>query len=177
MPESDRDSPSPVQLFVTLQTVARQDPLSIEFSRQEYGVGCIPFSRGSSWLRDQTWVSHIAGRFFIVWATREALRVITHSFHASSAWYSLHTVVFSTLELFLLCHPSQEHGTHGGVSTPNAWRWTLQNILWCCLHFSLLLLFWLSYHLLPGFHANFWFCFQYVGIVHLAFTQPTGKSL
>ena len=31
----------------------------------------IPFSRGSSWLRDQTWVSHIAGRFFTVWATRE----------------------------------------------------------------------------------------------------------
>ena len=32
----------------------------------------IPFSRGSSWPRDQTWVSHIAGRFFIIWATREA---------------------------------------------------------------------------------------------------------
>ena len=30
----------------------------------------IPFSRGSSWLRDQTRV--IAGRFFPVWATREA---------------------------------------------------------------------------------------------------------
>ena len=33
----------------------------------------IPFSRRSSWHRDQTWVSHIAGRFFTVWATREAL--------------------------------------------------------------------------------------------------------
>ena len=32
----------------------------------------IPFSRGSSWPRDRTWVSHIAGRFFAVWATREA---------------------------------------------------------------------------------------------------------
>ena len=30
-----------------------------------------PFSRGPSWPRDQTWVSHIAGRFFTVWATRE----------------------------------------------------------------------------------------------------------
>ena len=30
----------------------------------------IPFSRGSSWLRNRTWVSCIAGRFFIVWATR-----------------------------------------------------------------------------------------------------------
>ena len=30
------------------------------------------FSRGSSWSRDQTWVSCIAGRFFTIWATREA---------------------------------------------------------------------------------------------------------
>ena len=28
----------------------------------------IPFSRGSSWPRDQTQVSHIAGKFFTVWA-------------------------------------------------------------------------------------------------------------
>ena len=32
----------------------------------------IPFSRGSSWPRDQSWVSGIAGRFFTVWATRKA---------------------------------------------------------------------------------------------------------
>ena len=30
----------------------------------------IPFSRGSFWPRDQTWVSCIAGRFFTIWATR-----------------------------------------------------------------------------------------------------------
>ena len=34
-----------------------------------------PFSRGSSQSRDQTQVSHIAGRFFTSWATREALRI------------------------------------------------------------------------------------------------------
>jgi len=32
----------------------------------------ISFCRGSSWPRDRTQVSHIAGRRFIVWATREA---------------------------------------------------------------------------------------------------------
>ena len=32
----------------------------------------IPFSRGSSPPRDQTWVSRIEGGFFTVWATREA---------------------------------------------------------------------------------------------------------
>ena len=31
----------------------------------------ISFSRGSSWHRDQTWVSCIAGRFFTYWAMRE----------------------------------------------------------------------------------------------------------
>ena len=32
----------------------------------------ISFSRGFSQARDQTEVSHIAGRFFTIWATREA---------------------------------------------------------------------------------------------------------
>ena len=33
----------------------------------------MPSSRGSSWPRDQTQVSCTAGRFFTIWATREAL--------------------------------------------------------------------------------------------------------
>ena len=32
----------------------------------------IPSSRGSSWPRNRTWMSHIACRFFTIWATREA---------------------------------------------------------------------------------------------------------
>ena len=36
------------------------------------GWVAIPFSRGSSQPRDQTWVSCIADRCFIIWATREA---------------------------------------------------------------------------------------------------------
>jgi len=32
----------------------------------------ISFSRGSSWPRDQTQVSHIAGRHFTIWSTRKA---------------------------------------------------------------------------------------------------------
>ena len=35
-------------------------------------MGCIPFSKGSSWSRGQTRVSCIADRFFTNWATREA---------------------------------------------------------------------------------------------------------
>ena len=35
----------------------------------------IAFFKGSSQPKDQTWVSYIAGRFFTVWATREAGKV------------------------------------------------------------------------------------------------------
>ena len=36
----------------------------------------IPFSRRSSQPRGRTWASHIAGRFLIIWATREAQKDI-----------------------------------------------------------------------------------------------------
>ena len=37
-----------------------------------------PFSRGSSQYRDQTQVSRFAGRFFTIWATREAKDITFH---------------------------------------------------------------------------------------------------
>ena len=40
---------------------------------QNAGVGSLSLLQGSSQPRDQTQVSRIAGRFFISWATREAL--------------------------------------------------------------------------------------------------------
>ena len=45
----------------------------------------ISFSRGSSCSRDQTRVFHIAGRFFIIWATREQRKPIS-----SLSWCSTH---------------------------------------------------------------------------------------
>ena len=33
----------------------------------------MPFSRGASQPKDQSWVSCIAGRFFTLWATKEAI--------------------------------------------------------------------------------------------------------
>ena len=52
-------------LFAIPWAVARQAPLSMGFPRQEYWSGLpFPSPRGSSQPRDQTWVSHIAGRFF-----------------------------------------------------------------------------------------------------------------
>jgi len=55
-------------------TVALEAPPSMGFSRQEYWSGLpFPFSRGVSQPRDRTQVSHIAGRCFTIWVTREAL--------------------------------------------------------------------------------------------------------
>ena len=48
-----------VQLFVTLWTVARQAPLFMGFSRQEYWSGLPSSSKGSSQPRDQTRVSYV----------------------------------------------------------------------------------------------------------------------
>ena len=42
------------------------------------GWVAIPFSKGSSQPRDWTWVSCIAGRFFMVWAMRKPHSSLTH---------------------------------------------------------------------------------------------------
>ena len=64
---------SHVQLFVTPRTVPHQAPLfmGILQARILEWVS-IPSSRGSSQPRDFTQVSCTSGRFFTVWATREA---------------------------------------------------------------------------------------------------------
>ena len=57
-------------------TVAYQAPLSVGILQAwilEWVA--IPSSRGSFQPRDRTQVSHIAGRFFTIWATREAQRM------------------------------------------------------------------------------------------------------
>ena len=38
----------------------------------------MPFSRGSSWPRDWTWVSCTAAVFFTIWATREAQSILSY---------------------------------------------------------------------------------------------------
>ena len=63
---------SHVRLFVTPWIVAHQAPPSRIFQARMLEWVVIPFSRGSSQLKDQTQVSHIAGRLFTIWATRES---------------------------------------------------------------------------------------------------------
>ena len=72
--ESDRtERLSTVRLFVTPWTVACKAPLSMEsLQARILEWVAISSSRGSSQSKDRTQVSHVAGGFFTVWATREA---------------------------------------------------------------------------------------------------------
>ena len=72
---------SHVCLSVTPWTVARQAPLSMGFSRQEYWSG-LPFPSPS----DQTCVSYIAGGFFELSNQRSPLKSQT----GSNEWTSVH---------------------------------------------------------------------------------------
>ena len=57
----------------------------------------IPFSRGSSWPRDWTCVSCNSGRFFTIWATREAPYTHTHTHtHTRTICIPIHTHTLST---------------------------------------------------------------------------------
>ena len=75
--------------FVTLWTVAHQAPLSLRFSSEITEWVAISFSSGSSWSRDQTWVSCTAGRFFTIWARRKVPLAAIHDvkFLRSSWWF------------------------------------------------------------------------------------------
>ena len=64
------------------------------------------FSMGSSWPRNRTWVSCTAGRFFIMWATREAIVVYICHFKSPCLYRSpflfWYPCLFSTLCLYIL---------------------------------------------------------------------------
>ena len=65
---------SHVRLFANPWTVCSPPGSSIHgiFQARTLEWVAISFSRGSSWPMDQTRVSHIAGRCFTIWASREA---------------------------------------------------------------------------------------------------------
>ena len=54
------------------------------------GVGCHALSRGFSQPRDQTQVSHLAGRFFTIWVTRKpnyCICLTPKKQHTSKVWF------------------------------------------------------------------------------------------
>ena len=101
-----------VWLFAAPWTVAHQDPLSLEFSRQEYCSGLvISFYRGSSQPRDQTpvsWASCINRWILYYWTTREALNslvtsaLIIVSLIAGSSRFELTRILLSSQQVTVL---------------------------------------------------------------------------
>ena len=76
---------SRVRLFVTPWTIQVYGILQVRILKWV----AYPFSRGSSWPRNQTRISCIAGGFFTNWAIREALRCLVlnkHLRYPSSKW-------------------------------------------------------------------------------------------
>ena len=59
----------------------------------------IAFSRGSSWLRDWTWVSCIAGRFFTIWATALIPPWYCSSSELTGSWPTGSTLARSILDM------------------------------------------------------------------------------
>ena len=73
----------------------------------------IPFSRGSSQPRDQTCVSCIAGRFFVIWATREAhkswkLSINIVIWYAPSRFYMLSMFHDANMDSYLTLKCTEE---------------------------------------------------------------------
>ena len=114
---------SRVRLFATPWTVAYQAPPSMGFFRQECWSG-LPFPSPGD-LPDpeiKTWVSHIAGRCFTVWATREATwkqcktkkETSTQVFKIQH-YIQIHTIACITLPI--LPHTANNHSSRVCVST------------------------------------------------------------
>jgi len=103
---------------MTPWTVARQDPLSMRFPRQEYWSG-LPFpSPGvSSWPRDRTQVSCIAGRFFTAEPPGKPYRSPAGPNKELSVLclYSLFCPILFLKCLFLMRFPNKRHGTEQSV--------------------------------------------------------------
>ena len=85
---SSSSSSSCVWLFTAPWTVVPRLLCPCTSAGRNTGVGATSFSRGSSWPRDQTWVSCTAGEFFTAWITREAFWCMWPSlFILTAVWY------------------------------------------------------------------------------------------
>ena len=65
-------SSSVTPFYSCLQSFPASEPFPMSWQVYILESVAIFFFRGSSWPRDQTWGSFITGRFFTIWATREA---------------------------------------------------------------------------------------------------------
>ena len=138
-----------------------------------------PFSRGSSQPRDQTQVSHIAGRFFTSWATRETLdQSIAFKQNIKCSLFNnmiprVYLVFFVSVELLLLLlfascplrikivqtdkitFGKEVTGNAHNLSVPNNRDNTL-SLLTNCKMFLVMKYTFSSFHMLMDYTAKIW---------------------
>ena len=100
---------------MTPWTVARQAPLSMEFSRQEYWSG-LPCPPPGDLPNPGIEPSSIAGRFFTIWATREASVVFGLCCIITNAITTLPTMGPGTLNVFSNYHTTVSRNWGSKVS-------------------------------------------------------------
>ena len=84
----------------------------------------IPFSRRSSWSRDWTQVSCISGRYFTIWAIREAPFFLLISSNKQAFFISHHCLQHFIFLSFGWAGSSFQILEHMGFSSCSAWaRW------------------------------------------------------
>ena len=90
----------------------------------------IPFYRGSSLPRDWTCVSHMAGKFFTIWATRE---VLTYNYNLLILFRRLSSVQFSYWVVFDSLQPHElQHARPPCPSpTPGVYSNSCPSSRWC----------------------------------------------
>ena len=122
-------SPSCVQLFTTPQTIQ-----IMEFSRPEY-CSAWPFPSPQDLPNTNPSVSHIAGRFFTSWVTREAHSLLSHSCGKRFLLECCALLCFSCSSCLTSCTPmacslpaSSVHGDSPGKSTEGVCHALFQGI-------------------------------------------------
>ena len=109
-------SVSRIWLFATPWTAAHQNPLSMGILQARILEWvAMPSSRGSSQPRDQTQVSCIAGRFFTIWAIREAK---IHPKHLPACLYTVFVQAAITNY-----HRLGSLYLHNGLCITYSWKW------------------------------------------------------
>ena len=98
----------------------------------------ISFSRGSSQSRDQTWVSHVTGGCFTIWAIREAPCMVGVCLFIFFFYFTI---------LYWFCHTSTwiHHKTvfQSGYSNLHSHQQCMKVSIVTCSHQHSLLLFWI----------------------------------
>ena len=166
-----------VRLFVALLTVASQPPLFMGFSRQEYWVGCMPFSWESSLFRDRTHISQVScsgRRILSHYCHLESLHLFYSDSQISSLLFSF-CAVTASFHVFTFSHrvPKSvlEPQPDSRIGKYSHEKWESWH------HIREILYFNICAPLDAVVYADIW-CFKIIVIIiYFAFFNPFGGSV